>query len=139
MSRRIAACLMLLAVDVVASAEPLGRLFFTPEQRAVLERQRRDGSTDAALADGERLRLDGIVTRSAGPPTIWANGRPLPDPALAGIRPRPGRAPQGASVPLADGSRVDLNVGETLEPATGARSNVVTATIRSRRRLGAAP
>lgn len=58
-----------------AAAESLGRLFLTPEHRAVLEQQRRAGTLDRTSADDERLRLDGELTRSSGKRTVWINGR----------------------------------------------------------------
>lgn len=51
--------------------EALGRLFFTPEQRQLLERQHRQS------AQAERgIRLDGIAWRSGSRPTHWINGQP---------------------------------------------------------------
>ncbi len=53
-----------------AHAEPLGRLFFTPAERIRLD-------TPATLAPppAPPPRLDGIVTRSAGRPTVFVDGR----------------------------------------------------------------
>jgi hypothetical protein len=63
---------------------PLGRLFFTPAQRATLDRAHADlrgaasgdpASGDDAAASGAR-RVDGLVRRSAGPATVWVDGTP---------------------------------------------------------------
>lgn len=53
-----------------AHAEPLGRLFFTPAERIRLD-------TPATLdtPPAPPPRLDGIVTRSAGRPTVFVDGR----------------------------------------------------------------
>lgn len=53
-----------------AHAEPLGRLFITPAERIRLD-------TPATLdtPPAPPPRLDGIVTRSAGRPTVFVDGR----------------------------------------------------------------
>lgn len=82
--RRLLALLVALSVaSPPAVAETLGRLFLTPERRAVLEQQRRAGILDHASAADERLRLDGAVMRSSGKRTVWINGRPQHDDAFA--------------------------------------------------------
>ncbi len=58
---------------------PLGRLFLTPEERTERERARRADtpiprqSPPKPEATG---RLEGYVKRSAGPATLWIDGRP---------------------------------------------------------------
>ncbi|MDD5249612.1 MAG: hypothetical protein PHY45_11535 [Rhodocyclaceae bacterium] len=77
------ACLLtLLAAGsaFAAGAEPLGRLFFTPAQRALLDRQRQGGSVEQAPE--AVARLDGIVARADGKTTVWINGRPQRDAGL---------------------------------------------------------
>jgi len=55
-------------------AEPLGRVFFTPEQRTQLEyyKPQHSGSTGS----GRALTLNGIVQRHGGKRTVWINGVP---------------------------------------------------------------
>ena len=109
-ARPLLAALALLS-DQVAGA-PLGRLFFTPERRAELERQRR-GDVRAALPAGEnrRLRLDGFVTRSGGGGTVWLNGRPqdqaaADDTVRAGVAARRlGQVAPAAAAPPGDEPR----------------------------------
>lgn len=110
-------------VGAAVSAEPLGRLFFTPEQRALLERQRQTGSAQStpALTD-ESVRLDGMLTRSDGPTTVWLNGRQLPEAHAAGIR---AAAHGRATTATVSGRPADVRVGETLDPVTGARRDLV--------------
>lgn len=109
-------------------AESLGRLFFTAERRAALERQRQsDGTTPAPLAEGEPIRLDGLLTRSGGKATVWINGRMQHDGAPdIGIRARTtaGR-PHRARLAGGEGPAVDLNVGENFDPATRTQTDVV--------------
>lgn len=97
-------------------AEDLGRLFFTPEQRAMLDLARRTQPTAAQGADApsDGVTLSGIVTRSDGRQTVWINGRPQP----AGVA--TGRSPASASIPLpGGGGQVRLRVGQTLDPTSG--------------------
>ena len=81
--RRITACGLirptLLFLGLIAAppthAEELGRLFFTPAQRAQLDHNyaretRPDNNNDRAL------RLDGIVQKHGGKRTAWINGVP---------------------------------------------------------------
>lgn len=57
-----------------ADADELGRLFFTPQQRAQLEREH--ALTAAAENDpAEVLGLDGIVQKRGGARTVWINGK----------------------------------------------------------------
>lgn len=58
----------------------LGRLFFTPEERARLDRQRR-GETHEAAAPGATPsagEVTGFVKRSDGRNTVWIDGQPMP-------------------------------------------------------------
>ena len=59
-----------------ACAEPLGRLFFTPEQRAQLEyNQQRNDNTSA---NARSLTVNGIVQKHGGARTVWINGKAQP-------------------------------------------------------------
>jgi hypothetical protein len=55
-------------------ADELGRLFFTPEQRAQLE-YRKQQENDSA-ASGRSLTVNGIVQKNGGNRTVWINGVP---------------------------------------------------------------
>jgi len=62
-----------LAPGLALAQAPLGRLFFTPEERAELDR----APTERIAADAPTTRtLDGIVRRSDGSATVWINGQP---------------------------------------------------------------
>lgn len=66
------------ATAAEAQTEPLGRLFFTPEQRVMLDRQRQRNPSFAVTADeSARITLNGRVVRSSGRNTEWINGTPL--------------------------------------------------------------
>jgi hypothetical protein len=99
-----------------AQAQEIGRLFFTPEQRAALDARRRarvpDKPATAPIVASPTTRLDGYVRRSSGPSTVWVNGTTVD-----------GASPGGdarVSVPVGDsGARVRLKPGETLDRSTG--------------------
>lgn len=55
--------------------ERLGRLFFTPETRAELDRQRATHRQSGQSLQGDRLTLNGTIVRSNGKRTYWINGR----------------------------------------------------------------
>jgi hypothetical protein len=67
---------IVLAAAGSACAEPLGRLFLTPERRAMLERQRQLNIEEVQTIEGSSVTLDGVVTRSSGRSTVWVNQRP---------------------------------------------------------------
>ncbi len=79
-------------------AEPveLGRLFYTPAQRAQLESARTRNTTQqasqsqAGSSDGAPapLRFDGMVIRSDGKTTRWVDGKPqLDGSGVSGLKP----------------------------------------------------
>lgn len=70
-------CILLGAICLAVSGktygEPLGRLFFSPAERLQIDRERRL----PARAEPPP-RLDGFVTRSDGPPTLFLDGKAVP-------------------------------------------------------------
>lgn len=59
----------------VAAQPPLGRLFFTPEQRQTLDQQRQFNIQEKqVIPQDETLTINGVVTRSSGKRTVWING-----------------------------------------------------------------
>jgi hypothetical protein len=67
--------LTLLAPAFAADAPELGRLFFTPERRSTLERQRTLNVQEAQSLQGTSMSLDGVVYRSSGKATVWVNNQ----------------------------------------------------------------
>ena len=71
--------ILLLAMSTVAQAGSLGRLFFTPEQRAQLEYKRaHNEAVEAEEGDTPTpsvLMVNGIVQKRGGARTVWINGR----------------------------------------------------------------
>lgn len=106
--------------------EPLGRLFFTPEQRAMLDARRKAGVPDDNLpADASTTtRLDGFVKRSGGKSTVWVNGQPIPE--AAPDAPRIGAGEARVAVPVGESrTSVGLKPGETLDRGTGRVRDVI--------------
>ncbi len=55
--------------------EELGRLFFTPERRQNLDRQRQLNIQEKQeIPEDPTLTINGVVTRSSGKRTVWING-----------------------------------------------------------------
>jgi uncharacterized protein YfaP (DUF2135 family) len=113
-------------------AQELGRLFFTPEQRAALDARRKARVPDkpAAVPVTESLvtRVNGAVRRSGGKSTVWVNGETIPeDTQVDGARVAPGGANSGrVSIPAGEGpQRYDLRVGESLDRGSGEVRDVI--------------
>ena len=107
-----------------AQAQELGRLFFTPDQRAALDARRKARVPDkpaAATVVSPTTRLDGYVQRSNGPSTVWVNGEGLLETSPEAPRIGANRRDDGrVSVPVGEsGARVGLRPGETLDRGTG--------------------
>jgi len=116
---------------VPGGAQELGRLFFTPEQRAALDARRKARIPDkpaAVVVESPTTRLDGYVRRSAGRSTVWVNGEPTPEGTQPeGLRLRPSAADPGRfSVTVGEGERAfDLRIGEKLDRGTGEVRDVI--------------
>lgn len=118
---------LLFAAGAAHAADELGRLFFTPAQRAALDARRQarlpDKPAEAAIAS-PITRLDGYVKRSRGRSTVWMNGESLSEsspeaPRIEG----PGR---GVSVTVGEsGRRVRLKPGEALDRGNGEVKDVI--------------
>jgi hypothetical protein len=94
-----------LALPAAAQDDTLGRLFFTPQQRAAFDRERLlgGGQRNATLEGEASYVFNGEVRRSSGRNTRWLNGE-----AQESGGPRPPVAP-----------------GDTWHPATGEGESVL--------------
>lgn len=128
---RIAALLAGLLCAAGAGAQELGRLFFTPEQRAALDARRKarvpDKPAAAPQAESPVTRVDGEVRRSGGRSTVWVNGEAIPEGAQAGAQALPHPAAAGrVAVPAGEGAQhYDLRVGESLDRGSGEVRDVI--------------
>lgn len=131
--------LMLCGLSLFASgnvyAEPdatgspgLGRLFLTPEWRAVLERQRQLNVQSTGTLEGDSIRLDGIVVRSSGKSTVWMNGQPQTESSGGiGVTTRLSRRDTARAIlTTADGQPIELKVGATFDQTTGEKHGGLT-------------
>lgn len=129
MRRALVGLALALALPASHAVQPLGRLFYTPAQRAQLDAARSRKERPVAAVEAEQpqplpetITYDGVVRRSDGKTTVWINNRPIYD----------GKAPDG--VPLTsrvrpDGSvtlgiaqsdrSVNLRVGQSMEIVSG--------------------
>lgn len=112
----LAALLLFALLPNPITAQPLGRLFFTPEQRALLDQQSPAPPSTSPHPDQD-LRLDGVVKRSDGRHTVWINGRMQGEEPLARHQPDL-RQPMGIRL-LIDRESVPLKVGDTWQKTDG--------------------
>ena len=130
MSVRFTAIVLMLCAGSAASAE-LGRLFFTPAQRATLDNARKQNLAIEIGNDNEQaappppapvpqnVSVNGLVRRSDGKSTVWLNNRAVTDNA-GGIDVSTLKNDDRVklSVP-GSGRSVDLKVGQTVEIVSG--------------------
>lgn len=107
------------------TAEPLGRLFFTPAQRNALDAGKHVRTSQISPASAVRVprevTLNGVVTRSDGESTVWVNGRALDKRPASGVSATAsGSDPAAARVKLGGASNtVKMRVGQRLQRSTG--------------------
>ena len=122
----------LAAAQAARAAEPVGRLFFTPAQRASLDvaRTQRARATLAnekteqeAAPVPQTITYGGIVRRSDGKSTAWFNNQPVNDREPLGGAAIVGRVRSDGSVTLQvmqSGRSVSLKPGQSVELLSGA-------------------
>ncbi|BCB25556.1 hypothetical protein SKTS_04420 [Sulfurimicrobium lacus] len=125
----IAVFLLLLPSLGMAAEQSLGRLFFTPEQRArmdVARQQERSIKIDTDQQESgppvANITLNGVVTRSDGKSTVWINNREQSgDKAISGIAvPKQGKAAGQVSITTPDAKRsIPLKVGQSIDLNSG--------------------
>ena len=119
---------LLFAVNPVSAAESLGRLFYTPAERAQLDvlRSRKNVAAPEQQEPPpapEVVTYGGVVRRSDGKTTVWINNQVVNDgKATDGLqissRVRPDDS-VSLKLPQASGS-IDLKVGQSIEIGSGA-------------------
>ena len=128
MSARLAAAIVLMLGAGTAAGAELGRLFFTPAQRATLDKMRAQnvgvGKTAADVVPPppvpHNVTLDGIVRRSDGRNTVWLNNRAVSTPQADGINVATGKNDNRVKLTVPESGRsIDLKVGQTAEIVSG--------------------
>lgn len=125
--RHLAIVLAILPSLAAAQEITLGRLFFTPQERATLDRERlKAGMPTLQAAEdalpAESITLTGHIQRSSGKSTVWLNGKPQHESDSAKPVTAKGKrnAPGEIIVRLPDKNQsYPLKVGQTLIPASG--------------------
>lgn len=110
---------LLLAADSAFSAN-LGRLFYSPEERAALDAQRSQ-TAFVPGATGDTVTVNGLVTRSSGRSTTWINGVPRNENQSGDGVEVLRREAAGGKVtvrPPGKNAAVDVKVGQTLDGTT---------------------
>ncbi len=127
---RLAFLLVILIAAPAAQSQEVGRLFFTPDQRANLDQRRKARVPDkpaAATVVSPVTRVNGYVKRSAGPPTVWINGESVPENAPEAPRIDSGLDRSGSvSISVGEsGKRMRLKPGESLDRGNGEVHDVI--------------
>jgi len=113
---------------VSSAAEPLGRLFFTPQQRATLDNARGQNIKIDVEVEPETpipleiISVNGMIKRSDGKSTVWINNQPLNERRAPGGIKIISRSADDARVTLQlppSSRNVDLKVGQNLDAVTG--------------------
>jgi hypothetical protein len=116
----------LLTVALPAAAQErqdeLGRLFFTPERRQALDRQRQLNIQEKQeIPEDPTLTINGLVTRSSGKRSTWINGVLQNENEMpTGVTVTPNRREPGKIVvKTTDTPPAPARVGETVNRNTG--------------------
>ena len=118
----------LVAPALAQTQAPLGRLFFTPEKRQLLDRQR-DLNVQAQQETPEdpTLTINGVVTRSSGKRTVWINGVAQNENDVAAeVSATPHRTdPARMLVNTGQATAPGVRVGETVNRNTGETADLL--------------
>lgn len=120
---------LLLALTPAQGAE-LGRLFFTPAQRAALDNARKQNIRIEVGSDAEQpaapvpqnISVNGLVQRSDGKSTVWLNHRAITEQQKTGggFDIAPGRKDHRVKLTVPESGRsVEVKVGQTVEVVSG--------------------
>lgn len=109
---------------VCAKAEPIGRLFFRPDERALFDQMRNDNALENARAGqpatAEYFTINGLIRPSSGKTTVWVNQMPQRENEPQGVIVLKSAA-KSPFIPLKlpSGKRVRLKPGQTFDTLTG--------------------
>jgi hypothetical protein len=117
-----AACLAVLLAAQAAGAQPLGRLFTTPDERLLLDQARAASRAPPAPPPQQQaappvpvvpLTVNGFVRSSSGRSTVWVNEAAQEDErnSFKGSAGKP-----TVALRLPSGRKVELKAGQTIDP-----------------------
>ena len=109
--------LIVACIPFPADSEELGRLFFTPERRQLLDRQRQFNIQERKeIPEDPTLTINGVVTRSSGKRTVWINGVAQGEKDIgSGVAVMPNRTDPGKVIVQPDGApSTKASVGDTV-------------------------
>jgi hypothetical protein len=127
MIRGILLLLVTIFCTAAAGAE-MGRLFFTPTQRATLDSARKqnvrteidNGTPEDVAPPPQNITINGLVRRSDGKTTVWVNNQMVTEQRPNGVNVVPYKNGNRVKLSTPDsGHSVDLRVGQTLEINSG--------------------
>jgi hypothetical protein len=116
--------LILMLPMACAFAEPMGRLFYTPAQRAMLDNARKQNikiDVESETPTLDTISVNGVVKRSDGESIVWINNKPVSNKSPNDIKITP-RSGDNSRVILQlppSGRSVDLRVGQKLDTVSG--------------------
>lgn len=120
------AVLLLATAQLAQAAEPIGRIFYTPEQRAQLDTLRSQKAVALQVRDEpvpEIVTYKGIVRRSDGKATVWVNNEALSEAELRDKQSIVGRVDRNGQIllqtPQAASRQLQLKVGQSAELLSG--------------------
>lgn len=111
----------LAAPSIACAAEPLDRLFLTPERREILDRQRALNTLESQAATQEpTIVINGQVQRSTGKRTTWVNGQAQNEmETRTGVIAHPdARGPARVVIESSEDPRTSVKVGEAINRGT---------------------
>lgn len=112
----------------VSAEEELGRLFFTPERRQILDRQRQLNIQEKQeVVEDPTLTINGIVTRNSGQRTVWINGVAQSDnETQSGVSVTPQQRDAGrVVVKTTEATSTNAKVGDTVNRNTGEATDLL--------------
>ncbi len=121
----------LLALAPAANGAELGRMFFTPAQRATLDNARRQNIRAEISNDGEQqpapaapvpqnVSVNGLIKRSDGKNTVWINNRAVTEQQPGAIGAVIGKSDNRVQLNVPESDRkLDLKVGQSVEIVSG--------------------
>ena len=126
MNARWLAIALLLGPGIAAPTE-LGRMFFTPAQRATLDSARKQNVQMAISTENtdlppvpQNVSVNGLVRSSDGKTTVWINNRPVTDTHAGVIDVTPAKNDNRVRLSVPNSGRsVELKVGQTVELTSG--------------------